>query len=208
MNLKESFRYQNYLDGLMSSAGSSITNPEHCLSVTKTHLRSKANQEAADVVEDVDYGEFYANDDVLRLMLFLIGEREKLTSAIDRAKAGISFDIDAAIETNKFRQSVAGRIKMMLRYMASKKTERGSDYAFNVDRNQMQYYYDIEVVSTEAFDRGAAKKAMRDLLAQADKTSAEIDAAMINTVVDYAAPFNVNDSFEDVMETFLQKNDQ
>lgn len=208
MNLKESFRYQNYLDGLMSSAGSSITNLEHCLSVTKTHFRSKANSEAEDVTEVVDYGEFYANDDVLKLMLFLIGEREKLTSAIDRAKAGIGFDIDAAIETNKFRQCVAGRIKMMLHYMASKKTERGSDYAFNVDRNQMQYYYDIEVVSTEAFDRGAAKKTMRDLLAQADKTSAEIDAAMINTVVEYVAPFNVNDSFEDVMEAFLQKHNQ
>lgn len=92
--------------------------------------------------------------------------------------------------------------------MASKKTERGSDYAFNVDRNQMQYYYDIEVVSTEAFDRGAAKKTMRDLLAQADKTSAEIDAAMINTVVEYVAPFNVNDSFEDVMEAFLKSHNQ
>lgn len=208
MNLKESFRYQNYLDGLMMSAGNSLTNPEHCLSVTKTHLRNKANSEAEDVTEAVDCGEFYANDDVLRLMLCLIGEREKLTTAIDRAKAGIGFDIDAAIETNKFRQSVAGRIKSMLRFKSAKRTERGSDYTFNVERNQTQYFYDIEVASTEAFNRDAAKKTMRELLAQADKASAEIDAAMINTAVEYDVPFNVNDSFEDVMEAFNGGNKQ
>lgn len=202
MNLKESFRYQNYLEGLMQSAGNSLTNSEHCLSVVKTHLRSKANSEAQDVTEAVDCGEFYANDDVLQLMLYLIGEREKLTVAIDRAKSTIGFDIDAAIETNKFRQSVAGRIKSMLRYTGSKRTERGTDYTFNVERNQTQYFYDIEVVSTEAFNRDSAKKIMRDLLAQADKVSAEIDAAMINTPVEFDAPFNVNDSFEDVMESF------
>lgn len=208
MNLKESFRYQNYLEGLMSSAGSSLTNPEHCLSVTKTHLRSKANSEAEDMTEAVEYGEFYANGDVLRFMLYLFGEREKLTIAIDRAKAGVGIDIDAAIETNKFRQMVATRIKSMLRYTNSKKTERGSDYTFNVEGNQTQYFYDIDVVSEEAFDRTAAKKAMRELLAQADKVSAEIDAAMINTTVEYDAPFNVNDSFEDVMDAFIAQSNQ
>lgn len=208
MNLKESFRYQNYLDSLMSSAGSSMTNPEHCLSVTKTHLRKKANSEAEDMTETVDYGEFYANDDILRLMLFLIGEREKLTTAIGRAKASVGFDIDAAIETNKFRQTVASRIRAMLRFVNSKKMERGSDYTFNVERNQTQYFYDIEVVSEEAFDRETAKKTMRELLAQSDKTSAEIDAAMINTEVEYNEPFNVNDSFDDVMDVFIARNSQ
>ena len=44
---------------------------------------------------------------------------------------------------------------------------------------------------------------MRNLIQDADKTSAEIDAAMINTQVEYDAPFDVNDSFEDVMTEFL-----
>lgn len=208
MNLKESFRYQNNLDGLMLSAGNSITHPEHCLSVTKRHLRKKANSEAEDVTETVDYGEFYANDNVLKLMLYLIDEREKLTTAIDYAKAGIDFDIDAAIETNKFRQNVAGRIKAMLRFTNSNKIERGSAYTFNVERNQTQYFYDIEVASVEAFNRSNAKKTMRELLAQADKVSAEIDSAMINTQVNYTPPFNVNDSFEDVMESFMTNRNQ
>ena len=43
MNLKESFRYQNFLEGMMSEAGSNLASREHCLTTIKRHLRSKAN---------------------------------------------------------------------------------------------------------------------------------------------------------------------
>ena len=53
MNLKESFRYQNFLDMMMRAASASIQQRDHCLKVTKTHLRSKANPDASDVTETV-----------------------------------------------------------------------------------------------------------------------------------------------------------
>jgi hypothetical protein len=205
MNLKESFRYQNFLENMLAYAGNSLTDREHSLTITKNHLRKKANAEAEDMMETVDVGEFFKNDDVLKFMTMLVEERSKLTNAIGKAKASIGFDLDAAIETNKFRQTVANRVKTMLRFTASKRTERGTDYKFNVEGNQTQYYYDIEVEANEAFDRSAAKDTMRKLILEADKVSVEIDSAMINTVVEYDAPFNVNDSFEDVMTDFLAK---
>lgn len=205
MNLKESFRYQNFLENMLAYAGNSLTDREHSLTITKNHLRKKANAEAEDMMETVDAGEFFKNDDVLKFMTMLVEERSKLTNAIGKAKASIGFDLDAAIETNKFRQTVANRVKTMLRFTASKRTERGTDYKFNVEGNQTQYYYDIEVKANEAFDRSVAKDTMRKLILEADKVSAEIDSAMINTMVEYDAPFNVNDSFEDVMTDFLSK---
>lgn len=205
MNLKESFRYQNFLENMLAYAGNSLTDREHSLTIIKNHLRKKANAEAEDMMETVDVGEFFKNDDVLKFMTMLVEERSKLTNAIGKAKASIGFDLDAAIETNKFRQTVANRVKTMLRFTASKRTERGTDYKFNVEGNQTQYYYDIEVKANEAFDRSVAKDTMRKLILEADKVSAEIDSAMINTMVEYDAPFNVNDSFEDVMTDFLSK---
>lgn len=205
MNLKESFRYQNFLENMLAYAGNSLTDREHSLTITKNLLRKKANAEAEDMMETVDVGEFFKNDDVLKFMTMLVEERSKLTNAIGKAKASIGFDLDAAIETNKFRQTVANRVKTMLRFTASKRTERGTDYKFNVEGNQTQYYYDIEVKANEAFDRSVAKDTMRKLILEADKVSAEIDSAMINTMVEYDAPFNVNDSFEDVMTDFLSK---
>lgn len=205
MNLKESFRYQNFLENMLAYAGNSLTDREHSLTITKNHLRKKANAEAEDMMETVDVGEFFKNDDVLKFMTMLVEERSNLTNAIGKAKASIGFDLDAAIETNKFRQTVANRVKTMLRFTASKRTERGTDYKFNVEGNQTQYYYDIEVEANEAFDRSVAKDTMRKLILEADKVSAEIDSAMINAMVEYDAPFNVNDSFEDVMTDFLAK---
>lgn len=205
MNLKESFRYQNFLGALHSSAASSLVDERHCLTTTKTHLRNKANSDAEDVTEQVDVGEFHKNDDVLRFMLYIIEEREKLTFAISQAKASIGFDLDAAVETNKLRQTVSRNINMMLRYKGTKRTERGTDYKFNAEGNQTPYYYDIEVVTEENFNRAQAKSAAQSVITKADEVSAAIDAALINTRVDYEIPFNVNDSFDDAMADFLAR---
>lgn len=205
MNLKESFRYQNFLDMMMRAASASIQQRDHCLKVTKTHLRSKANPDASDVTETVEGEVFFANDDVVAFMAWLVKEREKLTTAIGAAKASIGFDIDAAIETNKFRQTVNGSIKNMLRYTPTKRVEQGRDYKFNVEGNQTPYIYEIEVVSEEAYDKTGAKTLMREIISNADEVSAAIDAAMINTKVDYEPVFDVNETFDDVMTDFLAK---
>lgn len=205
MNLKESFRYQNFLDMMMRAASASIQQRDHCLKVTKTHLRSKANPDASDVTETVEGEVFFANDDVVAFMAWLVKEREKLTTAIGAAKAAIGFDIDAAIETNKFRQTVNGSIKNMLRYTPTKRVEQGRDYKFNVEGNQTPYIYEIEVVSEEAYDKTGAKTLMREMISKADEVSAAIDAAMINTKVDYEPVFDVNETFDDVMTDFLAK---
>lgn len=205
MNLKESFRYQNFLDMMMRAASASIQQRDHCLKVTKTHLRSKANPDASDVTETVEGEVFFANDDVVAFMAWLVQEREKLTTAIGAAKDSIGFDIDAAIETNKFRQTVNSSIKSMLRYTPTKRVEQGRDYKFNVEGNQTPYIYEIEVVSEEAYDKTGAKTLMREMISKADEVSAAIDAAMINTKVTYEPVFDVNETFDDVMTDFLAK---
>ncbi len=204
MNLKESFRYQNFLDSLLRCATSSVSNRDHCLTVTKTHLRNKANPEVADVTETVEVEKFFKNDDVLSFMKLLVEEKLLLTQKISEAKASLSgIDLDAAIESNKFRQQVSNAVRTMMKHTPRKTVEQGRDYKFNVEGNQTAYYYDIEVESVEAYDKDSAKELMRNMIATADKNSTLVDAALINTTVDYEPKFDVNDSFEDVMESFI-----
>ena len=203
MNLKEAFRYQNYLESLMKNAQNSIVQRDHCLKVTETHLRSKANPDAIDVVKEAETTEdFFPNDDVIRLLVWLITEREKLSVAINKAKQTIGFDIDAAVESNKFRQRACVGIKGMLIYKASKCVRTGQDYKFNNEGVQTPYVYEVEAVYEEAFDRQKSKEIMRSMLSEADEVSAKIDQAMVNTLVDYDVVYDVNESFEDVMEKF------
>ena len=203
MNLKEAFRYQKFLDRLLSSAYSSIYNSAHCFKITKAHNLHKANPDADDRVEEVESTEpFFPNDDVIRFMTMIVSEKRKLSEAIGKAKRRSEFDIDAAIETNKFRQRTHDAIKAMLSRSVYKKTERAMDYKFNNDGVQAPYYYDVDIVATEAYDREESKKVMRSMIEEADAVSSQIDAALINIAVDYEPLYNVNESFEDIMAEF------
>ena len=86
MNLKEAFRYQNFLDRVFGAAAISIQVRDHCLTQTREHLCNKVNPDADDFREEVKTEEeFFQNDDVIRAMRFLIGEKEKLSIAINKA---------------------------------------------------------------------------------------------------------------------------
>ena len=205
MNLKESFRYQKFLDGLMRCAVDYVQTPVHCLQSTKNHLRHAVNPEAEDMVEVVDHGEFVPVDVAMAFMVSLIEEREKLSRAINAAKARIDFDMDASVETNKFRQMMSAAIRRMLVNVSSVRKIKESDYKFDVNGQQVPYRYDVEVVTTELYDRDVAKALVRATISKADDVSAEIDAAMVNTVVEYDPPYDVNEQFTDVLDLYLQK---
>ena len=204
MNLKESFRYASYLETLASSASVNLYVRAHALTTTKTHHQSAVDPEAKDVTEVVDAGDFGPNDDLIRFAQFVIAEREKLGKAITAAKNNCGFDIDNAIAVNKMRQRVAGDIKRMLSFKASKTKEFGLGYRFNVAGDQTSYRYEVETESKENFDRKASKTVMTAMLEESDATSAEIDRVLVTTNVDFMPHFSVNDSFDDAVEAYLK----
>lgn len=205
MNLKEAFRYQNFLDRIFGAACISIEKRDHCLTQTRNHLYNKVNPDMENVKEEVKTEEdFFANDDVIQAMLFLIEEKEKLSIAINKAKESIDMDIDAAVSVNKYRQSLNKSVAFMMRLNPCTRIETGIAQKFNSTGDPVDYKYDVEVTSVEAYDRKAAKKIMKEVISEADKTSAAIDFVKVNTTVDYTPVFDVNDSFEDVMNTFLE----
>ena len=205
MNLKEAFRYQNFLDRIFGAACISIEKRDHCLTQTRNHLYNKVNPDMENVKEEVKTEEdFFANDDVIQAMLFLIEEKEKLSIAINKAKKSIDMDIDAAVSVNKYRQLLNKSVAFMMRLNPCTRIETGIAQKFNSTGDPVDYKYDVEVTSVEAYDRKAAKKIMKEVISEADKTSAAIDFVKVNTTVDYTPVFDVNDSFEDVMNTFLE----
>ena len=208
MNLKEAFRYQKFLDTLMMEASSSIQNMAHSTKVVERHLRSSANPEALDSVEEPAAEDFVKNDDAMLFISRLIFEKQKLSNAIAKAKASAGFDIDAAIETNKYRQSAANAIRNMLRAKPSTRKTKGTDYKFDVNGAQVPYRYDIEVVSTDAFNRDHAKQMLKRLMTVSDAMSSAIDGVVVNTIVEYDPPFDVNSNFEDAVAVLLEERDK
>lgn len=203
MNLKESFRYQNFLEGLLTTAQAYIYMPDHLYKITKTHYKNKANPDVQDDVEDVDLGQTFEVDDIIKFIVDIIKEKEILSAAICEAKSTLDFDIDSVIASNKSKQKVVQSLKRILNYKDAVTKERGTDYKFNVEGNQSPYYYDIEVKKTLAFSKDEAKQVSRKLISSADDASRKVDEALVNTEVKYNPPYDVNDTFEDVAAQFL-----
>ena len=203
MNLKESFRYQNFLDALISSAKYSIIDPRHSMIVTKSHLRSKANPEAVDeiLVDEVD--DFHPNDKVVEFLLWAVKEKEVLSRIISDAKTTDEFDLDSSVSSNRQRKEIIKSINSLLSKKEVKTKEYGTDYKFNIEGAQVSYRYEIEVERKENFNRAELKAVVKHLNSICDEVSSKIDEFLINTAIDYTPRFDVNASFDDVMEEFI-----
>ena len=204
MNLKEAFRYQNRIQRLMDFAAGILGREENVTVVENTALRHKVNPEATDetTVETPD-SEFAGQiTEIAVLLMFLLEEREKLSRAIRAAKQNMNLDFDGEVSLNAKRQEIAGIFRRMSEIRSSEKVLPNSTvcYKFNSEGNQVGYRCDLKKVTTINFDRNKVRSYAVGLNKKADRISAELDKRMVNTEVGYEAPFDVNDTFAEVLQ--------
>lgn len=207
MNLKESFRYQNFLESLITKANIYLTNPSNVTKIAQTHLRKKANPEAEDETIDLT-SERQIQVEVNTIVDFLVHivhEKELLSAAISSAKAACGTDIDGAVVVNKCKQQISGILSSMANIKPSERITQGKGFKFNAEGNQTQYIYDVKQVTTIDFDRNKVRGVAKKLIAESDDTSRLLDKLMVDVQVEYAAPYDVNDNFDDVLDEFVSK---
>ena len=209
MNLKEAFRYQNKLQSLLEEAQNILDCDSNVTKVANTYLRHKVMAEAEDeTVMDVPQTEYYEQiTDIARFMLYLLEEKSRLFVAIRKAKDALDMDMDSEVSLNTARQSVARTFKRMndLRSSEQMLSGGGTGYRFNAEGNQISYCCDVKRVTTINYDRKVIRSALTRLNQQADETSNRIDLCLVTSKVDYAPPFDVNASFAEAFETYLEK---
>lgn len=206
MNLKESFRYQNYLESLFNEAVACLVNRRGITTTTNEHMRSKANPEAMDEVLTVEYERPYScsNDQLIEFMCAIVVERRDVAIAIHQAKAYAAFACDAEVASNRCVQTAAKTLAALGSMKSStERTYKGTDYKFNAEGNQVPYSYDIKETVVVDFDQKAAKEKSRELFQQADHTSTEADKFLIETTVNHQPKYNVNEGFDDAISRFL-----
>jgi hypothetical protein len=210
MNLKEAFRYQNKLQRLMEEAEGILGRDRNVTKVENTALRHKVNPEAQDEttleLPDTEYAEQIT--EIAVFLMFLLGERERLSHAIRAAKQGMDMDFDGEVSLNAKRQEIAGIFRHMGEIRCSENLYSGAGvgYKFNAEGNQVSYRCDLKKVTTINFDRNKVRSYASGLSKKADLISAELDKRMVNTEVSYEAPFDVNDTFAEVLQQHIDRN--
>ena len=203
MNLKEAFRYQNKLQRLMEEAEDILRRERNVLKVEQTALLHKVHPEAADETTLEPADTVYADQitDIAVLLMFLLGERERLSRAIREAKQSMDMDFDGEVSLNTRRQEIAAIFRNMAQLRSSETLIPGGGigYKFNAEGNQVSYRCDLKKVTTINFNRNKVRAYATALSRSADQVSAELDKRMVNTLVDYEPPFDVNDTFAEVL---------
>lgn len=207
MNLKEAFRYQNFLDRTINTVSNFLAVKVNVMTVTQVHKKSAANAEAQDeiVIKEVEAFHGADPDKLARLLKILLNEKEFCADGVWTAKyeylKKTGFNLDAQLAVNKHRQSAARLMSMLGSYKEAKNTAKGTGYKFNNDGVQTPYYYDVDETMAPAFDVQSMKACGKALARLADDVSVAADQCMIESVVDFVPMFNPTDSIEDIIET-------
>lgn len=210
MNLKEAFRFQNKIQRLMEEAESILRWDKNVTKVENTALLHKVNPDAENetTVEmpETEYSEQITQ--IAVFLMFLLAERERLGYAIREAKRGLNMDFDGEVSLNAKRQEIAGIFRHMGEIRCSENLYPGAGvgYKFNAEGNQVSYRCDLKKVTTINFDRNKVRAYASGLNKKADRISAELDKCMVNTEVAYEAPFDVNDTFAEVLCAYTNQN--
>ena len=199
MNLKESYRYANYLDSLLNTAYTYLRNKGFVTTTTENHLRSKANADAQDEKIEVQkpFDVDFTPNQVIDFVVDVLAEKEALVDAIANAKACAEINIDNAIAMNKKKQGFVNILSSLANIKPSEKQRNGSDYKFNAEGNQVQYYYTVVETVGIDYDRKSVRALSKKLLKETDEISAKLDAIEINTILDFEPLFDVNATFEE-----------
>ena len=210
MNLKEAFRYQNKVQQLMDEAQGILMRDKNVVKVENTTLLHKVNSDAADEVTLETPESEYSDriTEVAAFLMFLLGERERLSYAIRAAKQSMDMDFDGEVSLNGKRQELASVYRHMSQIRSSETLYPGAGigFKFNAEGNQVTYRCDLKKVTTINFDRNKVRAYAAALSKKADQVSAELDRRMVNTEVSYDPHFDVNDTFADVLEWFISQN--
>lgn len=208
MNLKEAFRFQNKLGTLMDEAQGILGREANITKVENTYLRQKVYDGAEnETVVDTPPTEFADRiTDVVKFMMHLMDQREKLSKAIHAAKNALPIDMDSEVGLNAKRQEIARVLKRMADVRNSEVLINGggTGYRFNQEGNQVTYRCDVKRVTTINFDRKVVRNFAAEMNRRADAVSAELDRCLVNSEVAYEAPFDLNDSFAEIISAFAE----
>lgn len=208
MNLKEAFRFQNKLSSLMEEVENIIRIPTNITKVQSTLQCSKVVKGTQDIVSYAVPATDYAEQitELTSFLMFLLGEKEKLYSEVQKTKATLDIDIDSETAMNAKRQEIASYFKSMNDIRSSEKllVGEGVGYTFNTDGNQVPFKCDLKKVTTINFDRNKIRAYLEKLHKISDSVSEKLDIALVTSNVAYEAPFDVNASLNDIFENFMQ----
>lgn len=217
ITIKEAGRYANFLERTLDK----LTNLSYrgleskIFKSEELHKKSASYKEAEDDTITIEYEDIVdiSVEDLTKLILSIVKEKATLADMIAEAKKGISIEVDdismnldSSIEYAKVLRKVSDNyFKNLSRMKDSKRKEQERGYAFNVEGNQTGYFYEKEITTTLQFDKTEIIEKDKEQRMLADKLSEKIEQAMSQPLVKFEPTYSYLDTFEDVINKYLEE---
>ena len=209
MNLKEAFQAQNKLGELMGYIILYLSDSDNVMTITEKHLRSKAlaGQQDESVDASCKAEEAFDVGRLLGIWEELMEEKNRLSTAIGKAKADMDFNLDAAVDENKSRRAFLSTLQGLANRKSSHELEKGAGrgYVFNNEGNPTSYCYDIDRIMTIDYDRSKVRAMVKEMNRISDEVSIKIDEALLRTHVDYTPRFDLAGENKFILEEMMMK---
>ena len=208
MNLKEAFQAQNKLGELMRYIILYLSDSDNVMTITEKHLRSKAlaGQQDESVDASCKAEEAFDVGRLLGIWEELMEEKNRLSTAIGKAKADMDFNLDAAVDENKSRRAFLSTLQELANRKSTHELEKGEGrgYVFNNEGNQTPYFYDIDRIMTIDYDRNKVRAMVKELQRKSDEVSIQIDEALLQTHVNYTPRFDLAGTNKFLLEEMMK----
>ena len=209
MNLKEAFQAQNKLGELMGYIILYLSDSDNVMTITEKHLRSKtlAGQQDESVDASCKAEEGFDVGRLLGIWEELMEEKNRLSTAIGKAKADMDFNLDAAVDENKSRRAFLSTLQGLANRKSTHELEKGAGrgYVFNNEGNPTSYCYDIDRIMTIDYDRSKVRAMVKEMNRISDEVSIKIDEALLRTHVDYTPRFDLAGENKFILEEMMMK---
>ena len=201
MNLKESYRYANYLDGLLSTAYTYLRNKGFVTTTVEEHLRKQSNPDVENETIEVQkpFDVEFSPNSVIDFVVKVIEEKDKLSDAIAEAKSTTEINIDNAISMNKKKQAFVSVLNGIADIKPSEIKTTSKSYKFDINGEQKPYVYDVNRKTSIDFDRTDVRNLIKKYLKETDEISAKLDLIEITTIVDFVPKWDINEKFEELV---------
>ena len=201
MNLKESYRYANYLDNLLNTAYIYLRNKGFVTTTVEEHLRKQSNPDVENETIEVQkpFDVEFSPNDVIDFVVKVITEKEKLSDAIAKAKNTTDINIDNAIAMNKKKQGFVSVLNGIADIKPSETKTTSKGYKFDINGEQKPYVYDVNRKTSIDFDRTDVRNLIKKYLKETDEISAKLDLIEITTQVDFVPKWDINEKFEELV---------
>jgi len=214
ISLNEAFRYQNFLTKMRVELSSFLEDDYFVITRTEEHYRKDAAPGLVNETIIQDRDEIYNGitpNAAIKLLSELNNEREKLSTAIHKAKQSVCLKsgvgIDEAVMLNKERRLIADVFKYLafLKPIPQRlKRNCGSVYKFTESEKngaqQVMISYDVLLKSAIDYDRNNVKFEYKRLLKEADSISSEIDEIFAGKIVEFEMAYDIRSTIHEIIE--------